>query len=176
MSLSIPLNPPQKKGIISGYASFFDVVDQKRDRIVKGAFTKTITAWRLLGKMPKMLWQHDPKCPIGTWTHLREDGKGLYAEGKLTLGVKKADEAYLLMKAGALDGLSIGFRTIKAFQEKDHKARILLDVDLIEISLVTFGANAKATASVKNSSGLLRPAFTELAMTNSLDSASLRGA
>ena len=149
MSLSIPSNPSRKKGIISGYASFFDVVDQKKDRIVKGAFTKTLRAWKLLGKMPKMLWQHDPKCPIGIWTRLQEDKKGLYAEGRLALGVKKADEAYLLMKEGALDGLSIGFRTLKALQAKDHKSRVLLDIDLIEISLVTFGANAKATASVK---------------------------
>lgn len=149
MKSSIPLNHPQKKGIIAGYASFFHIIDQKRDRIVKGAFSKTLRAWRLLGKMPKMLWQHDPKAPIGIWTHLQEDEKGLYAEGRLSLGVKQADEAYLLMKEGALDGLSIGFRTVEAFQDKGRKARVLVDIDLIEISLVTFGANSKATASVK---------------------------
>lgn len=136
---------PQKKGLIEGYASFFDVVDQQRDRMMKGAFTKTLRAWQLLGKMPKMLWQHDSKQPIGVWTRLSEDERGLYVEGRLTLGVSKADEAYLLMKEGALDSLSIGFRTIEAMQDKEHKIRLLLDVDLIEISLVTFGANRKAT-------------------------------
>ena len=149
MKTIIPLNLPQKKGVISGYASFFNIIDQKGDQVVRGAFSKTLRAWRLLGKMPKMLWQHDVKCPIGVWTHLAEDENGLYAEGCLSLGVKQADEAYLLMKGGAIDGLSIGFRTIEAVQGSDRKTRCLIDIDLIEISLVTFGANAKATASVK---------------------------
>src|SRR2546426_386258 len=99
-----PLNQVQKKGMISGYASYFDVIDRQRDRVAKGAFTKTIRAWRLLGKMPKMLWQHDSKQPIGIWTRLQEDTQGLYVEGQLTLGVAKADEAYLLLKEGALEG------------------------------------------------------------------------
>lgn len=88
------------------------------------------------------------KQPIGVWTRLQEDMQGLYVEGRLALGVMQADEAYLLLKEGALDGLSIGFRTLKTMQDKKQKARILLDIDLIEISLVTFGANAKATVSV----------------------------
>jgi HK97 family phage prohead protease len=144
MTNTISLKSFEKKGIIAGYASFFDLTDQQHDRIVKGAFTKTLKAWRLLGKMPKMLWQHNPKSPIGVWTQLYEDEKGLYAEGRLALGVQKADEAYLLLKEGIMDGLSIGFRPIKALQDKTNKARILLDIDLIEISLVTFGANARA--------------------------------
>ncbi len=135
---------PQKKGLIAGYASFFDVLDQQQDRIVKGAFTKTLKAWRQMGKMPKMLWQHDACQPIGVWTRLHEDDQGLYAEGRLALGVSKADEAYLLLKEGALEGLSIGFRTVESLRDKERKTRILLDIDLIEISLVTFGANAKA--------------------------------
>lgn len=149
MTSIIPSNSPQKKGIITGYASFFNIIDQTGDQIVKGAFAKTLRAWHFFGKMPKMLWQHDPKCPIGIWTRLEEDERGLYAEGILSLGVKQADEAYLLMKSGAIDGLSIGFRTIVATQSKRQKSRLLLDIDLIEISLVTFGANTKATASVK---------------------------
>jgi HK97 family phage prohead protease len=147
MTETIPLNSPQKKGIITGYASFFDLTDQQNDRIVRGAFAKSLKAWHFLGRMPKMLWQHDPKSPIGVWTHLHEDEKGLYVEGRLAIGVKKADEAYLLLKEGIMDGLSIGFRTIKALQDKTNKTRILLDIDLIEISLVTFGANARATVT-----------------------------
>lgn len=135
----------QNKGLIEGYASIFDVVDQQRERIAKGAFTKTLRAWRLSGKMPKMLWQHDAQQPIGLWTRLSEDEQGLYAEGRLTLGVPKADEAYLLLKEGVLESLSIGFRTIEAMQDKEHKTRVLLDIDLVEISLVTFGANTRAT-------------------------------
>jgi uncharacterized protein len=147
MTHIISLNTPQKKGIITGYASFFDLIDHQNDRIVKGAFAKTLKAWRLLGKMPKMLWQHDPKSPIGIWTRLYEDEKGLYAEGKLALGIQKADEAYLLLKEGIMDGLSIGFRPITALKDKTSKTRILLDIDLIEISLVTFGANTRAVVT-----------------------------
>ncbi|MBS0272707.1 MAG: HK97 family phage prohead protease [Proteobacteria bacterium] len=142
IKLNGTINQSQKKGLISGYASFFDHLDQQRDYIAKGAFTKTLRAWRFLGKMPKMLWQHDIKQPIGVWTQLYEDEKGLYAEGRLTLGVSKADEAYLLLKEGALENLSIGFRTIESTYDKDRKARTLLNLDLLEISLVTFGANA----------------------------------
>lgn len=136
--------PSQKKGVIVGYASFFNVIDQQRDQIAKGAFTNTLKAWYLSGKFPKMLWQHDLAQPIGVWTHLREDAKGLYAKGRLALGVVKADEAYLLLKEGALEGLSIGFLTRQARQDKERKSRILLDIDLVEISLVTFGSNPQA--------------------------------
>ena len=145
MTHTIRLIPSQKKGIIAGYASFFDLTDQQQDRVVKGAFSKTLRAWRQLGKMPKMLWQHDPKRPIGVWTRLYEDERGLYGEGHLTLGVAQADEAYLLLKHGAIDGLSIGFRALKATRDKTSNARLLLDIDLLEISLVTFCANARAT-------------------------------
>lgn len=145
MTNTLCLNPSQKKGVITGYASFFDLMDRHQDRVAKGAFAKTLRAWRILGKTPKMLWQHDPRLPIGVWTHLYEDGRGLYVEGRLALGVKQADEAYLLLKEGVIDGLSIGFRTLNATQDKSSKARLLLDIDLIEISLVTFGANARAT-------------------------------
>jgi len=152
MRTSVQQHPPLKqhpKGVcIAGYASLFNIIDQQHDRIAKGAFTKTLRAWRLSGKMPKMLWQHDPKQPIGVWTRLVEDLQGLYVEGQLILGVPKAYEAALLIKEKALDGLSIGFRVIESVHSKYHKARILLDIDLIEISLVTFGANAKATISV----------------------------
>lgn len=95
--------------------------------------------------MPKMLWQHEAKRPLGVWTLLHENERGLYVEGRLILGVQQADEAYLLLKEGVIDGLSIGFRTRRAIWDKTNKARILLDIDLIEISLVTFGANTRAT-------------------------------
>ena len=142
------LNQPQRKGVIKGYASLFDVIDRMRDKVAKGAFAKSLRAAKILGQMPKMLWQHDPKQPIGVWTRLFEDERGLYAEGRLALGVPRADQAYLLLQAGAINGLSIGFRSIQAKQDKECKTRTLLDVDLIEISLVTFGANALATAKV----------------------------
>lgn len=144
----MPNNIYNKQGMISGYASYFNVVDRMRDRVAKGAFQSTLRSAKIKGQMPKMLWQHDPKQPIGIWTRLFEDERGLFAEGRLALGVPKADEAYLLLKAGAIDGLSIGFRALRASHDKGCKTRTLLDIDLVEISLVTFGANACARARV----------------------------
>lgn len=147
MNPTIPLSTPaqqEAKGFLAGYASFFDVTDHQGDRVAHGAFTKTLNTWKLLEKKPKMLWQHNPKEPIGLWTALRQDEKGLYVEGRLALGIPRADEAYILLKEGVLDGLSIGFRTVKSAYDPERKARILLDIDLLEISLVTFGANSKA--------------------------------
>lgn len=140
----VPRMQTKSKGIIRGYGSYFDKVDQQSDIIAKGAFTKTIRAWERSGKKPKMLWQHQSHRPIGIWTHLYQDNYGLYVEGRLALGVKFANEAYILLKEGVLDGLSIGFRTIEAVQDTQRKARLILDLDLIEISLVTFGANPLA--------------------------------
>lgn len=142
-----PFIETEKRGTIAGYASCFNKVDHQRDMIAKGAFTRTLRAWHLTGKKPKMLWQHQAHQPIGVWTHLKEDDYGLYVEGQLALGTKQADEAYFLLKSGVLDGLSIGFRTIKATREPKQRARLLLDIDLIEISLVTFGANPSALVS-----------------------------
>lgn len=132
--------------MISGYASVFRVVDRQNDAIAPGAFSKTLSAWRRFGKWPPLLWQHDPKTPIGIWTHLHEDETGLYGEGKLALGVRRADEASILLKEGMIDHLSIGFRTLKATRDPKTHARLLLDIDLLEISLVTFGANSRAVA------------------------------
>lgn len=139
-----PLMQTKNKGIIRGYGSYFDKVDQQGDIIAKGAFSNTLKAWKLSGKKPKMLWQHQSHKPIGIWTHLYQDERGLYVEGKLALGVSSAYEAYHLLKEGVIDGLSIGFRTIEAVQDTHRKARLILDLDLIEISLVTFGANPLA--------------------------------
>jgi len=140
----IKMQLKNKKGIIKGYGSYFDKVDQQNDIITKGAFKKTLKAWELSGKKPKMLWQHQVQKPIGIWEHMLEDDYGLYVQGRLALGVQAADEAYILLQEGILDGLSIGFRTIEAVQDTQRKARLILDLDLLEISLVTFGANPLA--------------------------------
>jgi HK97 family phage prohead protease len=85
-----------------------------------------------------MLFQHDPAVPIGKWTVLREDARGLYVEGQLAKGVAKADEIYQLMKTGAIDGLSIGFQTVRARKDPKTGLRHILEADLWEISVVTF--------------------------------------
>jgi HK97 family phage prohead protease len=111
-----PSMQTEKKGRIAGYASCFEKIDQQRDIITKGAFTKTLRAWNLSGKKPKMLWQHRSHQPIGVWTHLRQDDYGLYVEGQLALGTAQADEAYLLLKRGFLMGFPSAFEPLKQYK------------------------------------------------------------
>ena len=132
-------------GGFEGYASVFDMVDRGRDRVLKGAFARSIRQRGPRGI--KLLWQHDPSEPIGVLDHIREDGRGLHVRGRLLLNLNRAGEAYALMRAGALDGLSIGYRTILSDREAKTGVRRLLDVDLWEVSLVTFPMQEAARIS-----------------------------
>ncbi len=123
-------------GLIRGYASLFERTDRAGDRIRRGAFARSLEERTAAGV--RMLWQHDPGEPIGRWTVLREDARGLYAEGRLELGSRRGREALALLRGGAIDGLSIGFRTRRAQPLRDAARRLLTDIDLWEISLVTF--------------------------------------
>ncbi|MBU4530163.1 MAG: phage major capsid protein [Hoeflea sp.] len=139
-------------GSFSGYASLFGTVDLGRDVIEPGAFAASLKR-RGVGDV-RMLYQHDPDQPIGRWLSIREDAHGLHVEGKLALGVARAREVHELMKSGALDGLSIGFQTIRARAEAKSGVRRILSADLWEISVVTFPMQpgARVTA-VKAASG-----------------------
>jgi HK97 family phage prohead protease len=98
-----------------------------------------------------MLFQHDPNQPIGTWTRIYEDARGLYVRGRLATEVAKAREVLSLMRAGALDGLSIGFRAVKGARNAKSGVRRLEKIDLWEISIVTFPMLPEArVASVKS--------------------------
>lgn len=136
-------------GVVEGYASVFGLLDRGGDIVMPGAFKASLTDLRRRKAAVPMLWQHDPSQPIGVWTDLVEDEKGLKVKGELVLGVKAAEEKRALMQAGAVKGLSIGYLT------KDHEidratgARRLKKVDLWEISLVTFPMLPEAQASVK---------------------------
>ncbi len=123
-------------GTFSGYASLFGVTDLARDSVEKGAFLKSL-ALRGVGGV-RMLFQHDPAEPIGNWLEIREDARGLFVKGKLSLGVKRSREVLDLMRSKALDGLSIGFRTVKARKDSGSSIRHILEADLWEISIVTF--------------------------------------
>jgi uncharacterized protein len=107
-----------------------------RDIILPGAFTESLEKRSAAGI--KLLYQHDPAEPIGVWEHLREDAKGLHARGRLLLSVSRAREVHALLEAGALDGLSIGFKTISARRDTKASVRRISKVDLWEISVVTF--------------------------------------
>lgn len=126
------------KGTIEGYASKFGIKDQGGDIVVKGAFSASLDE-----RSPKMLWQHDPSQPIGKWIEAKEDSTGLIVRGQINMDVQKGREAHSLIKDGAIDGMSIGYKTRKAKNVKD--ARELSDLDLWEISLVTFPMLKEAT-------------------------------
>jgi uncharacterized protein len=123
-------------GAFSGYASLFGKVDLGKDRVERGAFLKSLARRGAAGV--RMLFQHDPAEPIGAWRVIREDGRGLYVEGVLSDGVKRAREVHQLMKSRAIDGLSIGFQTVRAKSEPKTGVRQILEADLWEISVVTF--------------------------------------
>ena len=133
-------------GSFSGYASVFGVQDSDGDVIVKGAFQESIDKFKESGKMPKMLWQHNPTEIIGKYSEIYEDDKGLFVRGSLILGVEKGREAYELLKAGVLDAMSVGFNIKNAFAD-DRRNRVIDNADLWEISLVTWGSNPQALIS-----------------------------
>jgi len=134
---------PDQDGTFEGYASVFGIVDQGMDVVARGAFMKSLGKRRV-----KMLWQHDMAQPIGVWDEIQEDERGLFVRGRLLKEVDKGREAMALLRAGAIDSMSIGYRTIEAVPEADGRVRKLTEVDLYEISLVTFPMlpDAKVTA------------------------------
>lgn len=130
------LSAVDSDGTFTGYASLFGQTDLGRDMVLPGAFRASL-AKRGPGGV-KMLFQHDPNQPIGVWLEVREDGEGLCVKGRLTTEVEKAREVLSLMRAGALDGLSIGYRTVRGRTDAKTGIRSLIEVDLWEISVVTF--------------------------------------
>ncbi|MDX2113696.1 MAG: HK97 family phage prohead protease [Alphaproteobacteria bacterium] len=148
-----------EQGRFAGYASVFEVVDSQRDRMASGAFSRT-----LQGRVPqiRLLWQHQQSEPIGIFERMLEDEVGLYVEGRLLLSVQRAKEAYSLLREGAISGLSIGYSPVRYQIDPESGIRTLYEVDLWEISLVTFPANSAAQVTVvKHSSQSLAPQLHE---------------
>jgi uncharacterized protein len=131
-----PLSMVEADGVFEGYASLFGVVDLGKDMVEPGAFAESIG--RRGAKGVKMLWSHDPAEPIGVWDIIREDLLGLKVRGRLNLQVSRAREVRALMQSGAIDGLSIGFKTVAARRDPRTGIRKLSRIDLFEVSLVTF--------------------------------------
>lgn len=128
--------PIDAEGRFAGYASRFGTPDEGGDIVMAGAFRRSLGR-RGTGRI-RMLFQHDPKEPVGIWEHLAEDGVGLWAEGRLVPEVPRAEALRRLIARGAVDGLSIGFRTLRATREPQSGHRRLWQIDLWEISIVTF--------------------------------------
>ena len=123
--------------VISGYASLFGAVDQGNDVVAPGAYAASLKDLSAKNAQVKMLWQHNPAEPIGIWDEVREDAKGLWVKGRLLDSVEKGREARALIEAGAIDGLSIGYRTKKSVKNSTGQ-RLLTELELWEVSLVTF--------------------------------------
>jgi HK97 family phage prohead protease len=134
--VGLELDRVEADGTFCGYASLFGEVDLGRDVVERGAFARSLAERGASGI--RMLYQHDPNQPIGTWTELKEDARGLKVRGRLARDVARAREVLALMRGGALDGLSIGFRAVKARREPATGIRRILEADLWEISVVTF--------------------------------------
>ncbi len=132
-------------GAFEGYASIFDVEDRLHEVVTKGAFEKTLREHRVKGRLPAMLWQHDTRDPVGVWREMREDEVGLYVRGQLFIeDIARARQAHALLRENALSGLSIGFRTVRSAIEPKTGVRTLTEIELFEVSLVTFPAHDAA--------------------------------
>jgi HK97 family phage prohead protease len=131
-----PLQALSAHGVFAGYASLFGRRDGQGDIVMPGAFADSLRKRGADGV--RMLFQHNPAEPVGTWLEIRETPRGLYVLGRLDRNVQRGRELFSLLETGGIDGLSIGFRTVAAKTDRIVKARRLLNVDLWEISLVTF--------------------------------------
>jgi Escherichia/Staphylococcus phage prohead protease len=146
-------------GTFSGYGAIFNNLDSYGDTIAKGAFKTTLREWEDKGKYPPMLLQHgggpfggsaNDMLPIGKWESMEENSRGLKVEGKLfALNTERGQYLHESMKAGSLDGLSIGFRARKSVSgtKPGEPIRTLTEIDLVEVSVVLFPANPKARVS-----------------------------
>ena len=168
-------------GTFEGYGSVFDVLDTYGDIVRPGAYAASLARHKADGTRPKLLWQHLQEEPIGIWDEMVEDDVGLFCKGRLLLDIPRAREAHLLMKAGAIDGLSIGFQAVAAeFVAADGagyrdmlpitsvsggQVRAVTEIDLWEVSIVTFASNpvSQVTAVRRSLVGAAdsRPAKTQ---------------
>ena len=135
--------------VISGYASLFGAVDQGGDVVEPGAYSASLQRLRAEGGSIKLLWQHDPSEPIGVWDEVREDARGLWVKGRILPDVARGREAAALIRAGAIDGLSIGYKTLRATKDAQGRRR-LAELELWEVSIVTFPMLREARLGAKS--------------------------
>lgn len=127
-------------GSIEGLGSVFGNIDSYGDIIEPGAFKKSIAS----GRPVKMLWQHDANQPVGVWDEVSEDGNGLRVKGRIAVDTTLGRDVMAMLRMKAIDGLSIGYRTIEADFNKETGVRTIKEVELWEVSVVTFPANPMA--------------------------------
>jgi uncharacterized protein len=134
--LELPLSAGPGTGVFTGYASLFNKRDGAGDIVMPGAFAESLKKRGV--ENIRMLFQHDPSEPVGTWVDVYENERGLFVRGRLDRNVQRGRELFSLLESGGLDGLSIGFKTVAARQDRAAKTRRIYTIDLWEISLVTF--------------------------------------
>lgn len=161
LDFALELKGVSDSGVFEGYASTFGERDLGGDIVVAGAFTKSLKARGAKGI--RMFADHDSTKRIGVWTDVSEDQTGLYVKGQLLTEKQIGREAYIDLKNGALDGMSIGFRVKSDSYDGRRKARMLKEVDLLEISLVSFPMNESArVTSVKSITDLSAEEIREI--------------
>lgn len=172
-SATVPLQAKATaQGRITGLASpFGGEPDAYGDVVAPGAFAASLRKHIAEGTAPAMLWAHDQARPIGTWERLEERADGLHVEGQLALATKDGAESFEHLKAGAVTGLSIGFVVAPKGADYTATGRLLKEVDLAEISLVTIpAARAARVSAVKGapmmigSQGELEAALREIGL------------
>lgn len=149
--------PIDAGGRFCGYASVFNRRDSGGDIVLPGAFAKSLAK---RGERIRLLFQHDPREPVGIWESLREDAHGLFVTGRLVPGVPQAEALRRLIGEGALDGLSIGFRTVRASRRGGN--RLLEEIDLYEVSIVTFPMMEDARIAAPITTGAAIAAATRI--------------
>ncbi len=138
----------EEDGVFEGFGSVFGNVDSYKEIVAPGAFAETLAQWKASDRLPPVLWQHRSGEPIGPHLVMEEQSVGLYVKGQLLVNdVQRAKEARALMKAKAVNGLSIGFVTREDSYDRATGVRTLKRVDLWEVSVVTFPANPQAQIS-----------------------------
>lgn len=145
-AMRLAIKAKHEDGVIEGMGSVFGNVDHSDDVIEPGAFGDSLRE----GRAVKMLWQHDPDNPIGVWDEVRETDEGLFVKGRVATETQLGADTMTLLRMGAIDGLSIGYRTLDHSYDEDGTRR-LKKIELWEVSVVTFPCNEQARlAAVKS--------------------------
>ncbi len=148
LDIPLKLKSVSDSGEFEGYGSVFGVKDSYDDVVVPGAFSKSLETWREKNTLPAMLWQHQMDEPIGVYTEMKEDEVGLYVKGRLLIDDDPlAKRAHAHMKAGSLTGLSIGYMLKDWEYDRTKEVFLLKEIDLWEVSPVTFPSNDEARIS-----------------------------
>ncbi len=161
-SFALSLKSVSDDGLIEGYGSVFGVRDSYSDIVAPGAFKASLAAHKVAGTMPALLWQHDASEPIGIWIEMTEDQRGLRIKGRLAMETARGKEAHTLLKMGAINGLSIGFLTKDFRYDRQTDIRTVTELELWEVSLVTFPSNSAArVTSVRSADEIGTPKDAE---------------